>query len=120
MEDDRITRLDAALAKLQSSIDAGDRVNALDLYLAFDTDLTHYVHGEERLLFPALERFTSIRSGATASMRTEHRSLRRLVDLLGELIARGDTRRAVDLLGSLRSVLMFHVVKEEWILQPLG
>jgi iron-sulfur cluster repair protein YtfE (RIC family) len=119
MADARMTRLDDTLARLEASIRAGDHTLSFELYLAFDGELTRYVHGEERLLFPVLERFTSMPSSATASMRTEHRSLRRLVDSLGELIARDDAHRGLVVLGYLRSVLMVHVVKEEWVLQPL-
>lgn len=119
MEDDRITRLDDTLAKLETSMLEGDHTGTLDLYLAFDGELTRYVQGEERLLFPVLERFTSMPSSATASMRIEHRSLRRLVDSLADLIARDDVHRGLDVLTSLRSVLLFHIAKEEWVLQPL-
>jgi hypothetical protein len=119
MTDDRSTQLDDTLARLGSSLRAGDQEAALALYLAFDAELTRYVRVEERLLFSALERFTSLPHTATASMRSEHRSLRRLVDSLGEMIARADTARALAILASLRSVLLFHVAKEEWMLQPL-
>ena len=117
--DDRHAHMDDKLSKLDASLRAGDRHAAFDIYLAFDAELTGYVHGEERLLFPVLERFTSMPTTATRSMRSEHRSLRRLVDTLGELLARGDQHRGLDVLGKLRSVLLFHVAKEEWVLHPL-
>jgi hemerythrin-like domain-containing protein len=56
---------------------------------------------------------------ATRSMRTEHRSLRRLVDTLGELLARDDKQGGLDIVAQLRSVLILHVAKEEWVLMPL-
>jgi iron-sulfur cluster repair protein YtfE (RIC family) len=77
------------------------------------------VRGEERVLFPVLERFTSVSSKVTTTMRNEHRSLRGLVDTIGELIARADRRRGLELLATLRSVLLLHVAKEEWVLFPL-
>jgi iron-sulfur cluster repair protein YtfE (RIC family) len=120
MADDRIITLDATLVKLEAAIGAGDHACALDLYLAFDGELTRYVRGEERLLFPVLERFTSIPRAATARMRNEHRSLRKLVESLGEMLGRDDASHGLDILSSLRSVLMFHVVKEEWVLRPLA
>jgi iron-sulfur cluster repair protein YtfE (RIC family) len=119
MTDDRIGRLDTTLATLDTSIRAGDHRMALDLYLAFDGELTRYVRGEERLLFPVLERFTSMPYSATVAMRNEHRSLRRLVDSLGVMIAQHDKAHGLDILASLRSVLMFHIAKEEWVLDPL-
>ena len=118
MQQDRGS-LDDKLSMLGASLRSGDRDRVLELYLAFDAELTGYVHGEERLLFPALERFTSLPRSAIASMRKEHRSLRRLLDSLGEMIARADDGRCLDVLGKLRSVLLFHVEKEAWVLQPL-
>jgi iron-sulfur cluster repair protein YtfE (RIC family) len=119
MQEDRIKGLDDTLARLGASVRAADHAAAMDLYLMFDGQLTRYVHGEERVLFPVLERFTSMPSKATASMRDEHRSLRRLADSLGEHLASRDTRGGLEILGALRSVLMLHMAKEDWVLQPL-
>lgn len=117
--DDRHAHLDDKLGKLEASLRAGDGHAAFDIFLAFDAELTGYVRGEERLLFPVLERFTSMPTIATRNMRSEHRSLRQLVDTLGELLARGDKPRGLEILSKLRSVLLFHVAKEEWVLHPL-
>jgi iron-sulfur cluster repair protein YtfE (RIC family) len=116
---DDAERLDDKLSTLEASILAGDRAAVLDHYLAFDAELTRYVRGEERLLFPVLERFTSTPIHATDTMRTEHRSLRRLLESLGELIARADKQRGLDVLTTLRIVLLLHVAKEESLLHPL-
>jgi hemerythrin-like domain-containing protein len=117
--EDTHARLDDKLDKLAMALRAGHRDAAFDIYLAFDAEITRYVRGEERLLFPVLERFTSMPTTATRSMRSEHRSLRRLIDTLGELLARGDERAALDIVSKLRSVLLLHVAKEEWVLHPL-
>jgi iron-sulfur cluster repair protein YtfE (RIC family) len=117
--DDTHARMDDKLDKLGASLRAGDRNAAFDIYISFDAELTGYVRGEERLLFPVLERFTSMPTAATRSMRSEHRSLRRMVDALGELLARGDKPKSLDIVSKLRSVLILHVAKEEWVLNPL-
>lgn len=117
MHDDH-TCWDEELAKLDGSLRAGDRDAALEQLVAFDAELTRYVRREEREVFPLLERLASVPVTATASMRAEHRSLRRLIDTIGELIAREDRRRGLDALATLRSVLMLHVAKEEWVLYP--
>ena len=117
--EDTHTRMDDKLDKLAAALRAADRNAALDIYLAFDAELATYMRCEERLLFPVLERFTSMPSTATRSMRSEHRSLRRLVDSLGELLARGDARGGLDIVSKVRSVLLLHVAKEEWVLHPL-
>lgn len=119
MSDDRHPELDDDLARLDASLRSGDSGATRDLYLAIDATLTRYVRGEEGILFPALERFTSMPSTATASMRGEHRSIRRLLDTLGEMIGRADIRRGLEVLTTLRSVLLLHIAKEEWLLHPL-
>jgi iron-sulfur cluster repair protein YtfE (RIC family) len=118
MNDDR-ARWDDRLAQLEASVRAGNRDAALEQLVAFDAELTRCIRGEERELFPVLERFTSISTTATARMRHEHRSLRRLVDTVGELVAREDRRRGLAVLATLRSVLLLHVAKEDWVLYPL-
>jgi iron-sulfur cluster repair protein YtfE (RIC family) len=117
MQDDQ-ARWDDSLAQLETLVRSGDHDTALAQFMAFDAELTRYVRGEERLVFPVLERFTSVSAMTTNSMRNEHRSLRRLIDTVGELIARDD-RRGLDMLATLRSVLLLHVAKEEWVLYPL-
>ena len=117
--EDTHARLDDRLDRLAAALRASNHNAAFDIYLAFDAEITRYVRGEERLLFPVLERFTSMPTTATRSMRSEHRSLRRLIDTLGELLARGDERAALDIVSKLRSVLLLHVAKEEWVLHPL-
>jgi iron-sulfur cluster repair protein YtfE (RIC family) len=109
MHDDS-TRWDDKLSKLEGAVRSGERDHALDQFLAFDAELTRYVRGEERVLFPVLERFTCV---------PRHRSLRRLVDTIGELLAREERKRGLDMLATLRSVLLLHVAKEEWVLYPL-
>jgi iron-sulfur cluster repair protein YtfE (RIC family) len=118
MQDEQ-TRWDDRLAMLENTVRSGDNAGALEQLIAFDAELTRYVRGEERVLFPVLERFTSVSVHATASMRNEHRSLRRILDTIGELLVREDRRRGLDLLATLRSVLLLHVAKEEWVLYPL-
>lgn len=117
MPDDH-AHLDDQLAELEAAL-RGDHRDGFDRFLAFDGELTRYMRGEERLVFPVLERFTAMPRRATARMRSEHRSLRRLLDTLGEAIARGDAQRGLDVLATLRSVLLLHVTKEEWMLSPL-
>ena len=112
--------LDDKLFRLAASLRAGDRDRALGLFLAFDAELTGYMRREERLLFPVLERFTTMSRRATGVMRDEHRSLRRLLDSLGEQIARADDRGGLDVVASLRSVLVLHFTKEAWMLEPLS
>lgn len=109
---------DAELAKLDASLRSGDDEMAR-LYLAsFDLQLSGYVRGEERVVFPVIERLSG-RCLQTAKMRVEHQSLRTLVETMWDALRRADRDRCRSVLGSLRSVLALHVAKEDWILAPL-
>lgn len=116
---DRHGRMDFTLAVLDTCVRAGDHDGAIEQLIAFDADLTRYARGEEQLLFPVIDRFASVPPRATEHMRREHRSLRRLVDTLGSLLARDDAPRALDVLATLRSVLFMHLEKETWVLAPV-
>jgi iron-sulfur cluster repair protein YtfE (RIC family) len=70
---------DGHLAKLDASLRAGDNELARLHLATFDLQLSGYVRGEERIVFPALERITSGPCNPTAKMRKEHQSLRGLV-----------------------------------------
>lgn len=107
---------DDELSKLDRTLRAGDRASALEQLVAFDAALTRYVRSEERDVFPLLERLSAVPVRATETMRAEHRSLRRLLDTVGVLVAREEPRRGLAALSSLRSVLLLHVTKEEWVL----
>ena len=113
------SRFDDQLAKLGELLRVADEQHATESLCVFDAQLTRYVRGEEHLLFPVLERFTSVSPAITGRMRIEHRGLRRLVDDLWEALTRGDHRRSLDLVTSLRSVLLLHVAKEDWLLHPV-
>ena len=116
---DRHGRMDSTLAEIDLCVRTGDHDGAMEQLIAFDAELARYARGEEQLLFPVIDRFTSVPPRATEHMRREHRSLRRLVDTLGALLASDDTPRALDILGELRSVLLFHLEKEAWVLAPV-
>jgi iron-sulfur cluster repair protein YtfE (RIC family) len=110
---------DGQLERLDASLRAGDNEMARLHLAAFDLQLSGYVRGEERVMFPALERMMSGPCNPTARMRKEHESLRQLVATLWESVDDADKRRGLRVLGALRSLLMLHVVKEDWVLYPL-
>ncbi|NVB82184.1 MAG: hemerythrin domain-containing protein [Kofleriaceae bacterium] len=116
---DETARFDEELAEVERSLQSDDSNTAREHFTMFDAALTRYMRGEERLLFPVLERFTSLAPATTARMRSEHRSLRQLVDNMWDRIAREDKPGGLEVLSSLRSVLLLHVAKEEWVLDPL-
>jgi iron-sulfur cluster repair protein YtfE (RIC family) len=118
MEDEQ-TYFDAQLAKLDTSLRTGDNEMARLHLMRFDLQLSGYVRGEERVVFPVLEQIASGPSSPTAKMRKEHESLRRLVRTMWDALDRADRHRGLQVLGTLRSLLALHVAKEDWILYPL-
>ncbi len=118
MEDEQ-PYFDVQLAKLDASLRTGDSEMARLYLAAFDLQLSGYVRGEERVVFPVLEKIASGPSSATAKMRKEHESLRTLVATMWDALDRADRHRGLQILGTLRSLLALHVAKEDWILYPL-
>lgn len=116
---DEHTRFDDKLFELEGSLQSGDHETARAQLAAFDVALSRYVRNEERVVFPALERLVSTPFAPAIRMRLEHGSLRRLIAALRFALDRSDRRRGLDALGKLRSLLLLHVAKEEWILYPL-
>ncbi|HEU0030047.1 MAG TPA: hemerythrin domain-containing protein [Kofleriaceae bacterium] len=116
---DRDLRWDDRLSTVEAWIRQDNGDAALAHLLAFDAELTRDVQGEEHVVLPVLERLVAVPAHATATMREEHRQLRRLVDTAGERIARRDSRGGLEVLSTLRSLLLVHVLKEEWVVYPL-
>lgn len=116
---DETSRFDDQLAALGELLRVEDDGHATESLHRFDAQLTRYVRGEEHLLFPVLERFTSVSPAITGRMRIEHRGLRRLVDDLWEAVSHGDRSRSLELVSALRSVLLLHTAKEDWLLHPV-
>ena len=120
MEDEH-DRLEDTLADVEWSLRAGDTDTARRQLATFEAGLNRYVHGEERLLFPALDALVLNRTrfDPTASMRREHRSLRKLTGAIWDSFARGDGSDAADALSTLRSVFLLHIAKEDLVIYPL-
>ena len=117
--DNQPASFDDHLAKVDASLRSGDNVMARLHLATFDLKLSGYVRGEERAVFPALERMTSGPCTPTAKMRTEHDSLRDLVSVMWDALDHADRHRGLDVLGTLRSLLVLHVAKEDWVLYPM-
>ena len=118
MEDEH-DRLDTTLADLEWSLRAGDTDMARVQLAAFEAGLSRYVHGEECLLFPLLDALVPTRFDPTVRMRREHRSLRKLTAAVWDCFARHDGPGGVDTLGTLRSVFLLHIAKEDLVIYPL-
>ena len=111
--------LDDDLIRLDRALRARDLRTARQHLATFGQRLTTYLRHEERTLFPLLEDHRAAPYLPTARMRREHVMLRQLVVLLWDALGERDRRRDLELVSLLRSVLMLHLTKEAWVLQPL-
>jgi len=111
--------LDDDLLRLDRALQSHDLRAARHHLATFGQRLTTYLRHEERTLFPLLEGDRPAPYLPTARMRREHVMLRQLVVLLWDALAERDRQRQRQLVSALRSVLMLHLTKEAWVLQPL-
>lgn len=111
--------LDEDLILLERALGRRDLRAARAHLVSFGQRLTTYLRHEERTLFPLLEHQRPAPYLPTARMRREHVSLRQLLVLLWDTLGGADRRRELELVTLLRSVLMLHLIKEAWVLQPL-
>jgi len=105
------------LAAVERWLRIGDSEMARIDLAAFDLELSGYVRGEERVVFPAIEAMHPEPFAPTALMRHEHGTLRCLLLAVWSALDRGEPGRALEVLGGLRSVLVLHVAAEDWILR---
>ncbi len=111
---------ETGLAAVERWLRLGDfEMARLDL-AAFDLELSGYVRSEERVVFPAIERLHAEPFAPTARMRSEHGKLRSLLLDVWSALDHGQSWQALEVLGGLRSVLVLHVAKEDWILRTSG
>jgi iron-sulfur cluster repair protein YtfE (RIC family) len=110
---------DQDLASLDAFLRSGNVTAAFMHLETFKAMLTRYISGEERVLFPVLERFVAVSAVTTAKMRSEHGRLQCLLDMLCEALEHQDWQSALETLCALRSVLLLHCEKEDRVLAPL-
>lgn len=85
----------------------------------FSRDLLAHFDAEERLLFPAFETATGIKSGPTQVMRMEHVQMRELLAQLEAAKAGQDAETFSGVAETLLILMQQHNMKEENILYPM-
>lgn len=96
-----------------------DQPAPLAMYREFKTRLEHHIGWEEDILFPLFERLSGlVDNGPTAVMRSEHRTIRTLLDSIDATLQKGETGIDADE-SALLEALAAHNLKEETILYPL-
>jgi hypothetical protein len=113
MHDDH-ERLDQGLVDLERSLQRGDHEMAVRHLAVFALELGRYIRREEQWLRHA----AAVSQLSFRKIHREHTSLRRLVAWIARALARADDRRGIEATGTLRSVLLLHVAKEQWLLGP--
>lgn len=111
MHDDS-EHFDAELGHLADSVRSGANTFACLQLADFALKLDHIMRLEERAIEVCFQR-SATKTNLLDGVKREHASLRRLVALLASALDRADDRRALEVLGKLRSVLLLHVTKEE-------
>lgn len=115
---DEHEQLDNELARLAEALRGGDQMAAC-IYLAeFATKLDRRIRQEERALALAYERHELTAAKPLATVRSEHASLRCMVNSIALALDGAEDRRGLELVGKLRSVLVLHLAKEDR-LQPV-
>ena len=110
-------QLDDELANLAHTLRDGDLMMSCVQRAEFALKLDRIMHREERAL-ALVQRYHPAMLTPLEKIRSEHRSLRRLVSAIAGALDGGDDRKGIELIGKLRSVLLVHIAKEEG-LQPL-
>jgi iron-sulfur cluster repair protein YtfE (RIC family) len=116
--DDQHALLELGLTAIERAVAARETTDARHRLAGFRAHFDRYVRNEERVLFPIYERLPSVAHEPIARMREEHGSLRRMIARVFATLDRRETARALELLGALRSVLLVHGAKEDWVIYP--
>jgi uncharacterized protein (DUF2249 family) len=111
-------RLDALEQRAFALLAGRDAQGARSTWAEFAVGLKRHIRFEEEILFPAFEERVGAppASGPTAVMRSEHREIERLVDLIGGALA--GEGAAFELRAELQRVLGEHNTKEEHVIYP--
>src|SRR5687768_7587650 len=98
-------QLDDELARLAQTLRGGDVMMACLQLAGFALKLDRIMHREERALAFLLREHPAV-PAPLGKVRSEHGSLRGLVGSIANALDGSDVRRALELTGKLRSVLM--------------
>lgn len=111
-------RLDDVLSNLEACLAGGACASARRQLASFHAELNRYIWREEQHLFPLYERSAGS-TIATVRLRREHRRIGRLLRALDGHLAADDLASSLGALAALRSVLVLHFTKEEWVIYPM-
>lgn len=112
---------DARWADVEELLDTLDIESARPAWQKFDAGMRRHLAMEEEVLFPAFDLRSGMAGGGpVAMMKMEHQQMRGLLDQIGEAMANGDAREALDIGDTLLMLIQQHNVKEEGMLYPMA
>lgn len=112
-------RNNALLDQLDLQVQRGDWLQAEASHVSFRQSTREHFEAEEETLFPAFERSDLANLGSTALMRAEHRRMSIMLDCMGGALAVRDVPAYLEQSLQLRTLLMQHARKEDFLLEVL-
>lgn len=113
-------RCDSLFAAAESAVSEGDWDTAAAEFRRFQEALLHHFAMEEEVMFPAFEATTGMTQGPTAVMRSEHRQMTVLLNLMADTMARKNRDGFLGDADTLLIVMQQHNVKEEQMLYRMA
>src|SRR5512135_1825918 len=113
-------RCDSLFAAAESAVSKGDWDAAAAQLGSFRDALLHHFAMEEEVMFPAFEASTGMTQGPTAVMRSEHRQMTTLLNLMADTMARKNRDGFLGDADTLLIVMQQHNVKEEQMLYRMA
>ncbi len=112
---DEQEQLDQALSHLEHSLRTGELLVACRQLADFSLRLDRCLRREEHAFSFGYQRAHPCAPSPLAKVRGEQASLRRLVAAIANALHQADDRSCLDRIGALRSVLLLHLAKQEWL-----
>ncbi len=113
-------RCDDLFARLEESLSHNRWSEVTEGFSKFTATLERHLAIEEESLFPALEEHLGTPLGPVEVMRSEHVSMRELIQQLEQEISRQDSARCLSLCETLLILIQQHNLKEEQVLYHMA
>lgn len=111
---------DDLFAAVEALVAHGEWDGAATAFSRFQEALQHHFAMEVEVMFPAFEARTGMTQGPTAVMRSEHRQMSDLLNLMAGALARKDAGAYLGDADTLLIIMQQHNVKEEQMLYRMA
>jgi hemerythrin-like domain-containing protein len=113
-------RCDDVFVEMEQCVSNGRWDEAQPRFQAFSDDIEHHFTMEETVLFPAFENATGSSAGPTSVMKSEHRQIRDILQVLRAALALHDSASFLGNSETLNIMIQQHNAKEESILYVMA